>query len=534
MVLYYIKEKTFFVINDTLEQIIDTKKPVKFSSKVYTIPHLDSFIFGIGVSEFTKQYFDQILNIVTDDVEYLKKASKRICLNNYYKMGLHKSNVYTKVFLIKRVGFDIAFISFCSENKFEPKLTTDAVGFYPQNNRIASLFENELSQEKIEVNNIYKIIEENEAELDAGGQYFIHMFSGDAGFLISKIGESRNYKKVLKEMIENCSRIDQIYGKTIYFDQNIWGNLLEEVHNANYSLVKKIKSKISDLKISIAYSFVNIKETSRRGIESNLFEEISLIKQLTNNLYISPDFKLQYHDPYEVIAQISMNDPIIDSLLNSFKENLEELIESNSTDVLSSQILESKILNNIPTSQIFDFLDSHFEKMTNEYDQNDSLNPSIKVFYEKTINLIVDILETTFCSIDGFDGSSIISQVRKIMMDKGEEFLNIEITTSSVKPTQIDSLFNNFGYNKELLPGLLNGFLEASNYHPDSKKLKNKKGVKIDEDDMSHANYCSFFDYFVTEDSKLRKRLLAVKEKMNIETEIIDMKCFADLLDNLE
>ena len=536
MILYFIRGNTFFIINDSLVKDINTGTPIKYSSKVFTVPHLDCFIFGIGVSEFTKSYYDQMLNVVSDNIDYIKQVSERICISSYYSLKLHEQKIFSKVFFIKRIEEKIHFLSFCSDDNFKPKITSEAIGFFPQNQRISLLLQDEINQESIEVKNIFNILEENESEIDSGGEYFLHMFSGDNSFLISKLGKSKNYKKQLQEMIGNCALIGELKGKTFYFDQNIWGNLLDNIQKNDFEIVSDLIDKISQNKISIAYSSVNIKETLRRSIETNILEELSLVKKITNNIYLSPDFKFGLKDPFEVYREQKINDPVVDTLIKSFQDNINELIESNSDDDVKNQLLESKILNNIHSSEIFDFLDNQFKNIGNQnvVDTEDILNPSIKVFYEKTMDMIVNFLEESFSSIDGFDTESLITKVKEEMIKKGDDILKQDIKKSTVKPTNIDTLFKNLGYQEELLPGLMNGFLEASNYHPDSKKLKKKKGVKIDDDDMSHVNYCTFFDYFITEDTKLIKRISAVKEKLNISTEVLRMDEFVELLKSIK
>lgn len=109
----------------------------------------------------------------------------------------------------------------------------------------------------------------------------------------------------------------------------------------------------------------------------------------------------------------------------------------------------------------------------------------------------------------------------------------LQFTYSDFKPTKLDSIFEKLGYKEDMLPGLLNGFLEASNYHPDKRKLKKKKNVIIDDDDMSHANYCVHFDVFVSDDNKLKKRLKAVRDKIGFETRILGLDEFIKFIDKL-
>lgn len=77
MILYFIRGNTFFIINDSLFKDANSGTPIKYSSKVFTVPHLDCFIFGIGTPEFIKTYCDHILNIVSDNINYVKQESER-------------------------------------------------------------------------------------------------------------------------------------------------------------------------------------------------------------------------------------------------------------------------------------------------------------------------------------------------------------------------------------------------------------------------------------------------------------------------
>ncbi|MCP4179633.1 MAG: hypothetical protein GY756_17885 [bacterium] len=523
MILYYINEKNFFVITDTLVKDYNTNKLIKFSSKVYTIPHLDSLIFGIGVENFTKSYYDNILNVISDDIEYFKIISKRICIDNYHSLKLHIDSVYVKVFFIHRIKEQIKFISFCSDNNFEPIITDEAIGLFPQNELVTKQLI-PLLKDKIEIRDVLNIIKDHEPQLSSGGEYFLHMYSGENALLITKIGESSKYQSDLNKMIQNSSIFKKNTEKSFYFDQNIWGNLLDEVKNNDTSILKEIINRIDEGKMFIAYSSVNIKETRRRTIDFKIKEELSLIKKLSNCIYVTNDYRFNITDPYEIFEQqTSDNDPTFQGFYDSFKRNFDNLITKLKTQDIPDDPLVSKKLNNISPDEIFNHIDELINTYNKDFDSesNNFSDIPIQEFCKENLQLLIDYLENSFKFIKHPTINLEIQKIKESISNMDQQTFKPIVANPNIQNFDIDKIFKDNGIKDDILPGVLNGFLEASNYHPDSKKLKKKKGVIIDEDDMSHLNYSTCFDYFVTEDTKLINRFNAVKNKLEIETVIL-------------
>ena len=536
MILYYKNVKNFFIISDTLINDMKNYTPVQYATKVFTVPHLDCFIFGIGVFNFTKAFYDNFLNIITDNFDYMLESSEKMCIDIYHNLKLHENNIFTKVFLAKRNGKQIDFVSFTNEENFKPRIIDDAIGFFPDNKIVSDKLYPELNKNNIEISGIVNILKINEDVLDSGGEYYLHMFSDENNILISRLGKSVNYKNKLKKMIENCSIISERKGVSIYFDQNIWGNLLNEIELQNFSSVEKIIKKIQDSKMNIGYSSINIKETLRRGKQEKILQELTLIKKLTYNIFIDQGFKFIYKNPFDLWKQKKDIDPIVDKFIAGFKSSFDELINSKSTVEVKKYFSSSRIMNNIRPEEIFAHLDTVImEQMRNLsiYDKNLNIMRDAEVFYNKVVESIMIFLRQSFNEFQDAEFENLFKKLEIEMKNKGKEILNQEIKVDDFKATELDLLFKKLGHKEEFLPGFMTGFLEASNYHPDKVKLKTKKGEIIDSDDMAHVNYAAFFDYFVTEDKRLSERVKAVKDKMGMKTKILKMNEFIDLIDSL-
>ncbi len=536
MILYYKNVKNFFIISDTLINDMKNYTPVQYATKVFTVPHLDCFIFGIGVFNFTKAFYDNFLNIITDNFDYMLESSEKMCIDIYHNLKLHENNIFTKVFLAKRNGKQIDFVSFTNEENFKPRIIDDAIGFFPDNKIVSDKLYPELNKNNIEISGIVNILKINEDVLDSGGEYYLHMFSDENNILISRLGKSVNYKNKLKKMIENCSIISERKGVSIYFDQNIWGNLLNEIELQNFSSVEKIIKKIQDSKMNIGYSSINIKETLRRGKQEKILQELTLIKKLTYNIFIDQGFKFIYKNPFDLWKQKKDIDPIVDKFIAGFKSSFDELINSKSTVEVKKYFSSSRIMNNIRPEEIFAHLDTVImEQMRNLsiYDKNLNIMRDAEVFYNKVVESIMIFLRQSFNEFQDAEFENLFKKLEIEMKNKGKEILNQEIKVDDFKATELDLLFKKLGHKEEFLPGFMTGFLEASNYHPDKVKLKTKKGEIIDSDDMAHVNYAAFFDYFVTEDKRLSERVKAVKDKMGMKTKILKMNEFIYLIDSL-
>ena len=155
---------------------------------------------------------------------------------------------------------------------------------------------------------------------------------------------------------------------------------------------------------------------------------------------------------------------------------------------------------------------------------------NIEAFYEKTINMICELIDQYLPSLPGFPKNEMIESIKSAMEKKGKEIEQKEIKYSDFKATNLESILKKVGLNEEMLPGMLNGFLEASNYYPDKAKLKQKKNVVIDQDDMAHANYCVFFNIFVSNDRRLKQRLSAVQTNLKFMTKIMSFDEFIEEL----
>lgn len=536
MILYFKNEKIFFIITDTLINDMKNNIPVQYASKVFTVPHLDCFIFGIGVFSFTKAFYDNFLNIVTDNFNYMLESSEIMCIDIYHNLKLHDNNIFTKVFLAKRNGKKIDFVSFTSEENFKPKIIDDAIGFFPDIKMVSDKLNLELNKNNIEISEIVKILKLNEDVLDSGGEYYLHMFSDEKNILISRLGKSENYTHKLKEMIKNCSIITERKGVSIYFDQNIWGNLLKEMEMNNFSNLENIIQKIQNGKINIGYSSINIKETLRRSKQKKILQELTLIKKLTYNIFINPEFKFLYTNPFDLWKQKKDIDPVVNKFISEFKSSFDELINSKSSVEAKKYIPSSRVMNNIRPEEIFAHLDTVIiEQMDNLdiYDQNLNVMKDAEVFYNKVVEAIKTFLRQSFNKLKDVEFDNLFKKIEIEMRNKGQGILNQKIKVADFKVSELDSLFKKLGHKDELLPGFMTGFLEASNYHPDTAKLKKKKGEMIDSDDMSHVNYAAFFDYFITEDRRLLERVKAVKDKMEMKTIILNMNGFIDLINSL-
>ncbi len=499
--------------------------PLKYTTKVFVLPHLNCFVFGIGIYEFTKAFYVQLFNVVTDNFDYFKNASQKICLNLYQELQLNRNKIYTKVFLACRELERSFLISFSSDNNFKPEILEDAIGLFPNNKEVMEKLLNETNKEKIDINNVVNVILDNEKKLDCGGEYIFHMFSDTQTFLINRIAKSPNYKSLLNEMIKNCSSLYLLRGLNIYFDQNVWSNIVDDISLKKYDCLKKLLNNIKADKINITYSSVNIKETCKRKYESKRFEELYIIKKITNNLFIDEKYERRLIDPFDIYEQQMGIDPIVNSLVTAFQNEVNKLTNYDSYPAVKAVLLDKKVANNIAPDAIFEFLNKHMKKGMNSLplNMNTNIYENAGTFLTNITNLLCNFIESALPDLPELPKSDCIKIIRAAMEKQGEAILSKKMTLNDIKNTNIDTIFENLGYKEEMIPGLLNGFLEASNYHPDKNKLKEKKNVIIDGDDMSHANYCVHFDIFVSEDKKLKERLLAVKDKLKFKTEILSL-----------
>ena len=357
LILYVVNSKSFISISDTLIKDYNRSIPLKYATKVFVIPHLKCFIFGIGVFEFTKLYYNNLLNVITDNFEYIIKISEKVCLDLYNHLELNKNKVFTKVFLACQDKDKIYLVSFSSDSNFTPNIIKEAFGFYPNNETIQKQISLEIAKEKIDINSIVDIIKKNEKLLDCSGEYFLHMFIEENGFIIKKVGISEDYNINLKSMLRYCNAPPERKGISVYFDQNIWGELVDDIEKNRLERLEILIKGINEGKINLTYSSVNIHETVRRKINKKVKQELSLMKRLTYNYYIDETYAFKIKDPFDAYQEVNTIDPVVQTLIDNFKDNIKELIDAETKTDIKQKICESKIMNNIYTEKIFDKLD---------------------------------------------------------------------------------------------------------------------------------------------------------------------------------
>lgn len=149
--IYSLAPQGVWIAMDTLVVRPDNKRPIKFVTKIYPIPHLTSVMCGTGVMQFALHWSNTIqTKVVGTDITSLDDLAPAVLPQMAAHYGISKdqtSTIYHFGFA-KNQGRFVGF-AYRSTNGFKSEVLQDGIGFKPHSEELKQLATTVLDSNKI-------------------------------------------------------------------------------------------------------------------------------------------------------------------------------------------------------------------------------------------------------------------------------------------------------------------------------------------------------------------------------------------------
>lgn len=312
--------------------------------------------------------------------------------------------------------------------------------------------------------------------------------------------------------------------QTVYFDNSIW-SLLTRLFINSPGTYREYQIKIENRQdIFICYSAVNVRETIRRDIEEHLHAEVCIINELSQGRFLEKDGSIVESSFEEVVPRVEAQNEMI--------SRLETVFDTSENDQVNDFGLDKIEQNNYPPETAIDMVFKNAFEAINGLPKKDS-SIALDRIKEDLLAKINEMLIESFSSSESADVvNSIMVFFRAALdavftegLDATSKVLNSKNSGDFLE--NLISVNDDDSWKNMVLAGLLQVF----QFHPDSKKVLEKKGKQIDNDDYEHVGYATYCDLFVTKDTRLAKRYQAILEKRKLKNNVISFQEFISMLD---